>query len=175
MTTTEPEPQQRVFRAQERYAQKIVDYLWEHAEEILIANADGVFYGSSLHQLIRRVLPSAQAGEVVNILTESDAVRRAGHGLWEIRRKHVFYDDDGNEISLDTPRHGNASKAQQFGADLQTINRRVMDLEEEVATLKAIVIGWAREKGEVTEEVRNGEEGDTNSEQRRDVVGDDGA
>jgi hypothetical protein len=170
MTTIEPQEQPRVFRAQERYAQKIVDYLWEHADDILVANADGVFYASSLHQLIRRILPSAQAGEVVNILTESDAVRRAGHGLWEIRRKHVFYDEEGNEISPDVPRHGNASKAQQTTSDLQTLNARVLALEGQVATLSAIVIGWAKERGEVSD----GEESNTNTEQRRDMVGDDG-
>jgi hypothetical protein len=181
---TEPQAPTRKFRAQERYAQRIVDWLWENADTMLEANADGVFYKGSLHQLIKRTLPSAQAGEVVNILRDTGCVSTHAQGIWEIKRKNVFVDDEtGEEIDLSkVSQFGHATKAKQTASDLNQVNKRLLEVEGRVATLTSIVIGWAEERGEtipdVTVEEDEGgedEEDDTDAELGRDVVGDDGA
>jgi hypothetical protein len=136
----------RQFKAQERYAQETLDYLWDNAEDICVANADGVFYQGSLHMLIGRIRPSAQRGDVVNILRESGSIANAGHALWELRRRQIFEDEEGNPVEFDAQTYGHDSKKTIDARNLQALNDRVSQLEDEVTALKAIVIGWAHEK-----------------------------
>ena len=134
----------RKFRAQERYSQEIIDFLWEHRDDYLTATADGLFYEGSFHQLVRKVIPSAQAGNVTNILRDTGTISQVAHGMWEIRRKNVFFDDDtGEPVGLNAEQYGHATKSKQATSDLQQLNKRVTALEERMTTLTSIVVGWA--------------------------------
>ena len=134
----------RKFRAQERYSQEIVDFLREHRDNYLTATADGLFYEGSFHQLVRKIIPSAQAGDVVNILRDTGTISQVSHGMWEIRRQNVFFDDEtGEPVGANAEQYGHATKAKQTSSDMQQLNKRVTELEDRVTTLTSIIVGWA--------------------------------
>jgi hypothetical protein len=135
--------QPRKFRAQDRYAQEILTWLWDHPEACE-RNEDVVFYRGSLHQLVRKLRPSAQAGDVVNILREFGAVASAGHGLWELRRREAFNDDEGRPIDVDVPSYGHDPKYVVLQRNVNDLGQRVIDLESLVSNLTQVVVTLAR-------------------------------
>lgn len=137
--------------AQDRYAQDVIDWLWAH-QELMNTNEEGVvFFRGSMHQLVKKVTPRAQAGDVVNILRESGAISQAAHGIWEICRKHVHTDDEGNPVEMGAVQFGHATKAQQFEGQIQELGKRVTSLEGRIEDLTTAVIELATEVKNVVE------------------------
>lgn len=135
----------RKLSAQDRYAQELVDWLWAH-DELLDTNEEGVvFFRGSIHQLVKKVTPRAQAGDVVNILRESGAISQIAHGIWEICRKHVHTDDAGNPVEMGVVQFGHATKAQQQEGQIQELGKRITALEEQVGSLTEAVVHLAGE------------------------------
>lgn len=139
--------QARPMRAQERYAQDIMDYLFDNMDSVCTADAEGLYYRGSIHQLIKDVQPRAQAGEVVNILRRAGAITGVSHGLWAIHRRDVFVDEAGNPVDMDIPApdYGHASQRTQGERNLQQLNKRITDLEIKVDALAKIVLGYGEE------------------------------
>jgi hypothetical protein len=131
---------ERKMRAQDRYAQETMDYLWTNADELCEASSDGIFYRGSMHMLIRKIIPSAQAGDVVSILKESGAIYTPAHGLWELRRKDVFFNEDGSPVDMDTVSGNKASLKVQQAQAQHVLNERVSELEGQVESLKQIIL-----------------------------------
>lgn len=139
MDIKEPE---RKYRAQDRYAQEVLTYLWDHAADICEASEDGVFYRGSIHMLVRKSQPRAQAGDVVSILKSVGAIQQVQHGLWLLVRKEVFFDDNGRPVEMDQPTFGHDTKGDMQLKTMQDLGKRVSKLEDGYAALTAIIVGW---------------------------------
>jgi len=148
------EPGARKFRAQDRYAQEILTWLWENKDTDCEENEGTYFYRGSMHQLIRRLKPSAQAGDVVNIMREHGAISSPAHGLWELRRKEVFTDEEGNPIDVDVPSYGHDPQFVILRREIQDLGQRLIECENLVANLTTVVVTLARkvDPDAVTEE-----------------------
>lgn len=179
MTDVTRPPSQK--KAQDRYAEDVLEYLWSHVGELeesgsVTVDENGVIYNGSLHMLIRRVRGSAQAGDVVNILKETGAVRSVSHGHWELCRRHVFEDDYGNPIEVrPVPGHGDRP-IRVVQDQLRNLAGRVAKLEDTVEKLVAILIQNVTVNPEdLVEEVStNGTEDSSSDEElERDVDGGD--
>lgn len=145
----------RKFRAQERYAQDIVDYFFTQAEMYLTSGKaektdEGICYHGSLHQMVKRILPSAQAADVVSILQESGAVRNIAHGYWEFLRREVFYDEEGKPISFDAPSFGHDSQRIIRERSMNALHDRITVLERKYDVLEQAVVAMAEQFGLVT-------------------------
>lgn len=133
----------RTYRAQDKYAQQILDHLWKNAEELCDANAEGIFFRGSLHQLVRRVIPQAQAGDVVQILTSSGAITHPAQGLWQLQRPEVFYDEKGEPVDFDKPSFNRDTHRTITDRTIRDLAGRVDKLERQQATIIGILQGWS--------------------------------
>ena len=131
---------QRRMGAQERYAQELLDYLWAHEEDILSRTADGVFYQGSIHMLTRRVTPSGQAGDVVNVLKESGAITNVAHGVWKVNREQVFTDEEGNPVTFDAPTFGHDSRSKIHDRAVAALEKRVEKLEAQMEQITRLLV-----------------------------------
>jgi hypothetical protein len=163
---------QRRIRAQDRYAQGTIDYLWEHKEKLCEETSDGLFYRGSIHNLVKEIYQSAQAGDVVNILRKSGAVSSVSHGLWEIRRKTVLTDEEGNAIEFDVASYGHDSARTMQERNIRELGKRLEVLEANYEALTVIVVELAKEAGlsvdersNTKEEVSDVKEGDQDNAQ----------
>lgn len=136
----------RRFRAQDRYAQQTLDYLWEHVDELCEATPDGIFYQGSLHMLVGKINHAAQKGEVVNILRESGAIRHVGQSMWQLIRKEVFFDPQGNPVDFDAPTYGQDTQKRMTERNFQVLNQRVIALEDGMAKLTEVVVKLIQER-----------------------------
>ena len=139
MDPNDAENVRRRFRAQERYAQDVVDYLWEEGHTELAPEGQK-YYRGSIHQLIRKVQPKAQAGDVVNVLRQSGAVVQAAYGVWEVTRERVFFEADGTPIEFTAPTYGHDTKDMVHTRQFQELNRRMEDLEKQVEGLTELYL-----------------------------------
>jgi hypothetical protein len=150
------------WRAQDKYAQDFLTYMWENADTLLEVSEDGAYYRGSPHMLCRKVLPKAQAGDVVNIMKESGALISIEHGLWQLLRKEVFFDDEGNPISFDAPSFGHDPKGKVIGRQIREVSERVDALEDKFNKLTEVVVGLAKRLREPV--VTSSQGGDNNGE-----------
>jgi hypothetical protein len=161
----------RRMRAQDRYAQEVLTYLWENAEALgetgtVTVDADGVIFHGSLHMFIKKIRDRAQAGDVVNILRESGAVRSVGHGLWELCREHVFEDEEGNPIVVDVVSYHGDRPQRINERNIIALSGRVDELEGRLNALQEIVMVLA---GEEQQDV--GTESNTDAEESQALTG----
>src|SRR5579875_2101480 len=103
----------RKLSAQDKYAQEVLDWLWMHQEDMLEETGGELYYRGSIHMLVKKVTPRAQAGDVTNILRTSGAISSAAHGIWRINRKSVFVDEYGLPVDV-AIEYGHSTKSQQF-------------------------------------------------------------
>lgn len=149
---------ERKIGAQERYAQGVLDHLWQNAVDLCQVTTDGTFFRGSMHQLVRRFEPRAQAGDVVNILKESGAITSVAHGVWLLKQKSIFFDDEGKVIDpTRTVQYGHDSKERIIGQNFDDLNKRVLALEERVSTLTTVVVA-ALEGTEALAQASTGED-----------------
>lgn len=151
-TVLDPLGQPRKIRAQEKYAQQMIDYIWDNVEELVesgqaIMNKDGFFLKAGIHSFVRGLIPQAQPGDVVNVLRRSGCIEQAAQGLWEIHRRNVLMDDEGNPIEYEAPKFGHATQIEQSGRMFQDYNKRLTELEERMDVLTAIVIDQSERGG----------------------------
>jgi hypothetical protein len=139
--TTQPP---RRIRAQDRYAQEVLTWLWGHKETECVENDGVYFYRHSLHTLIRRIRPSAQAGDVVNILREHGAIRSAGHGVWELCRPEVFQDELGRPVEADVVSYGHDPQFVILRRNVKELGDRVAKVEEDYTKLVTVVVTLAK-------------------------------
>jgi hypothetical protein len=158
----------RRYSAQDRYAQHVLDYLWDNAEDICVAGPEGVFYKGSLHMLVRQVRPSAQAGDVVNIMRSSGAVIQAGHGLWQLIRRAVFATENGEPVNFNQPLYGHEPLARIQDRNFAELNKRLSDVEGQLSQLQSLVLGIVRGDvpiGDVDVARTNGQDSNSNEPQ----------
>lgn len=141
-------PLGRNFKAQERYAQEILDYMWNHKDTLCDETPDGVFYRGSIHLLLRSIIPRAQAGDVVNVLREAGAVERISQGVWKLRRTQVFFDDDGQPLDVSPAvSYGHETAMSALRKQVKTLTDKVDSIEKQFEAIASLIVMWAQREG----------------------------
>lgn len=127
------------LRAQEMYAQTVLDYLNENAESM-----EGVlYYRGSVHTLVKQLCPKAQVGAVVGTYLKGlNAITNVSHGYWRVNRQKLYFDNSGALVSDTLPEYANVSRTTALEDRELGMIRKMQELERTTQQLVQVMMAF---------------------------------